>query len=211
MLEHLASLSEVDFMPDVDPASTKTFVPAEKLDSNALLDAKAGTADLYSALGVVDDEALPSPLAQREAEKVFGAMIGLDEVKRLEAVGALSLPEAVKSSVAMLTQYQWDFVQQARELRSMAVSKIVSHTDHPDPKIRLSALKMLGNVTEVALFTERVEVKKTDMTPDAIETAIREKLAKLVARSALPPAEITDIEPKIAESEPAMRESGQPE
>ncbi len=42
---------------------------------------------------------------------------------------------------------------------------------------------MIGNITEVALFTERHEVKKTDMTSDEIEKAIRAKLAKFAAIS----------------------------
>jgi hypothetical protein len=192
MLDHLADLSEVDFLPDVDTASARGFTPVEKLSANQQFDAKAGTADLYSRLGVVDDDELPNALAQHQAENVFGAMISMDEAKRLDAVGALSLPEAVKSSVAMLTQYQWNFVAQAQELRSMTVSKIVKETDHADAKIRLQALKLLGSVTEVALFTERVEIKKVDMTPDAIETAIREKLAKFATMVALPAQEVED-------------------
>jgi len=81
----------------------------------------------------------------------------------------------------MLTKFQWDFVQQAQEIRSMAVSKIVAETENPDARIRLKALQMLGNVTEVALFTERHEVKKVDMTTDEVEKAIRAKLAKFAA------------------------------
>ena len=96
-------------------------------------------------------------------------------------MGALTLPESVRGAVSMLTQYQWDFVKQAQELRSMAVSKIVAETENPDARVRLKALQMLGNVTEVALFTERHEIKKTDMTGDEIEKAIRAKLAKFAA------------------------------
>jgi len=198
MLEHLATLSEVAYLPDVDSTSGKSFTPVEKLSANQQFDAKAGTADLYAALGVIDDEDLVSPLAQLQSENVFGAMISLDEEARLKAVGALSLPEAVRSSVAMLTKYQWDFVQQAQELRSMAVSKIVQHTDHPDPKVRLNALRMLGNVTEVALFTERVEVKKVDATPGAIEELIREKLARFAALNA-PAQDVEDAVELVAE------------
>lgn len=78
----------------------------------------------------------------------------------------------------MLSQYQWQFVKQAEELRSMAVAKIVKETDHPDARIRLKALDMLGKVTEVALFTERVEVKKVDETSEELDAKIKAKLAK---------------------------------
>ena len=181
MLDHLTQLSEVEFLPDIDRSGPTGFVPLEKADANALFDAKVQTADLLSSLGVVDDDEITAPLAQKEATAAFTALVGTDEEARLEAVGALSLPESVRGAVSMLTKDQWDFVQQAQELRSMAVSKIVQETEHPDARIRLKALQMLGNVTEVALFTERHEIKKTDMTSDEIEKAIRAKLAKFAA------------------------------
>lgn len=183
MLEHLQSLSEVEYLPDIDPMGVKTFIPVEKATANAQFDAKKATSDLLTSLGAVDDEEIVAPIAQKEATAAFAALVGTDEDAKLEAVGALTLPESVRGAVAMLTRYQWDFVQQAKQLRSMAVSKIVAETEHPDARIRLKALQMLGNVTEVALFTERHEIKKTDMTPDEVEKAIRAKLAKFAAAS----------------------------
>lgn len=181
MLDHLRDLSEVAFFPDIDTTSARAFTPVEKLSANQQFDAKAGTADLYERLGVLDDDEVIGAIAQEQAGGLFNAFIGSDEKTKLAAVGAATLPETVRPAVAMLSQYQWDFVAQAKQLRSMAVSKIVTMTDHHDPRVKLTALKLLGTVTEVALFTERVEVKKVDMTPDAIEDAIREKLKKFQA------------------------------
>jgi hypothetical protein len=39
---------------------------------------------------------------------------------------------------------------------------------------------MLGRVTEVALFTERIEVKKTDLSDTEIDKKIKEKLNKFM-------------------------------
>lgn len=174
-------LSEVHYLPDVDQTGLKAFSPAEKMPSAALFDARVRTVDVLTSLGVVDDDDVGTPVAQKQAVDAFTALVGTDEDARLEAVGALTLPESVRGAVSMLTKFQWDFVQQAQEIRSMAVSKIVAETDHPDARIRLKALQMLGNVTEVALFTERHEVKKVDMTTDEVEKAIRAKLAKFAA------------------------------
>ena len=181
MLDHLMALSEVEFLPDVDRTGSKAFTPVENASANTQFDAKKATSDLLTSLGVVDDEDVASPIAQKQATAAFTALVGTDEQSRLEAVGALTLPESVRGAVSMLTQYQWDFVKQAQELRSMAVSKIVAETENPDARVRLKALQMLGNVTEVALFTERHEIKKTDMTADEVEKAIRAKLAKFAA------------------------------
>lgn len=93
----------------------------------------------------------------------------------------------------MLSQYQWKFVEQANELRTMALAKIVKETDHPDARIRLKALDMLGKVTEVALFTERVEVKKIEETSEELDAKIKAKLAKYMGIVDANPKEVTDV------------------
>jgi hypothetical protein len=60
----------------------------------------------------------------------------------------------------------------------MAVTKIAKETDHPDARIRLKALELLGKVTEVALFTDRVEVKKTEISDEDLDAQIKKKLEK---------------------------------
>jgi hypothetical protein len=78
----------------------------------------------------------------------------------------------------MVTAYQWKFVEQAENLRSMAVSKIVKEIEHPDARIRLKALEMLGKVTEVALFTDRIAVKSEEVTDEELDARIKEKLGR---------------------------------
>jgi hypothetical protein len=60
------------------------------------------------------------------------------------------------------------------------VSQILEETKHPDAKIRLKALDMLGRVTEVALFTERVEVKNNTLSDAEIEAKIKEKINRFM-------------------------------
>jgi hypothetical protein len=79
----------------------------------------------------------------------------------------------------MLTAYDWQFVEQAQRIRGMAVAKILEETDHPDARIRLKALEMLGKVTEVGLFTERIEIKKSDLSDVELDERIKQKLDAL--------------------------------
>ena len=104
----------------------------------------------------------------------------------------LQVPEEIVNAVAMVSGYQWEFVKQANELRSMSVAKIVKETEHPDARIRLKALELLGKVTEVALFTDRVEVKNTDVSDEELEKRIREKLSKYMGKVDV--VEVDDIE-----------------
>ena len=96
------------------------------------------------------------------------------------ALTNIKTPQAVRHLVGMLTAYDWAFVEQAKELRGYAVSQILEETKNPDTRFRLKALEMLGKVTEVALFTERVEIKKTDMSDSELEQRIKEKLNKFM-------------------------------
>jgi hypothetical protein len=92
----------------------------------------------------------------------------------------LKTPEAVRHLVTMLSAYDWEFVEQAKELRGMAVAKILEETNHPDARIRLKALDMLGRVTEIGLFTERIEVKRADLSDNEIDQKIKDKLNRFM-------------------------------
>ena len=59
--------------------------------------------------------------------------------------------------------------------------------------IRLKALGLLGKVTEVGLFTEKIEVKKTDLTEAEVDAKLKEKLARFMNVS---DAEIIEVEEK---------------
>jgi hypothetical protein len=92
----------------------------------------------------------------------------------------------------MLTAYDWEFVEQAKNLRGYAVAKILDDCENPNANIRLKALSLLGKVTEVGLFTEKIEVKKVDASAEELEERIRQRLAKY-----LPPVqEIETVEIK---------------
>ena len=80
----------------------------------------------------------------------------------------------------------------AENLRSLAVTKIVKDTDHPDARIRLKALELLGKVTEVALFTDRVEVKRQEMSDDELEKRIKEKLGRYMGA-----VDVVDVVEKV--------------
>ena len=92
----------------------------------------------------------------------------------------------------MVTAYQWRFIEQAEQLRSMSVAKIVKETDHPDARIRLKALEMLGKVTEVALFTDRVQIKTDEISDEELDAKIKEKLSRYMGAVDIVDAEIVE-------------------
>jgi hypothetical protein len=174
MLNHIA-----DFEPDVtDPGD---FVPLKKAEPSQVLSAQYATADWLERLGVTPDEEIVDGLEASSAREAFQSLVTVtDDDKKKEALVELKTPLAVRQLTGMLTAYDWEFVQQAKELRGYTVAKILEETTSNNPNIRLKALALLGKVTEVGLFTEKIEIKKTEMTDSELETRIKEKLNRFM-------------------------------
>jgi len=193
MLEHLIN---GEFCPEVVDATQTAVLPFAQVAPAAVIDAQVKTANWLKDLELDDEEAESKADAQA-ARKSFASLVtGQPPQNIQQALATVKTPAAVQHLVGMLTAYDWAFVEQAKELRGFAVAKILEEVDHPDARIRLKALDMLGKVTEVALFTERVEVKKTEMSDTELENRIKEKLNKFMHV-----IDVTDIS-EISEAEP---------
>jgi hypothetical protein len=177
MLEHLIN---GEFQPDVVDMTAATLLQIEKADPATIIDAQVKTAEWLKDLEL-DDEEAESKADAEAARKSFASLVtGQPPQNTQQALANIKAPAAVQHLVGMLTAYDWAFVEQAKELRGFAVAKILEEVDHPDARIRLKALDMLGKVTEVALFTERVEVKQTEMSDVELEARIKEKLNRFM-------------------------------
>ena len=192
-LEHLVSASAADFVPDILPDNTpftelNTITPAQTLNS------QKKTSDWLAQFND-DDEATLTEAQEEKTADAFNALIRSDPNAKNRLL-QLDLPEEIKSAVGMVTAYQWKFVEQAEELRSMAVSHIVKEIQHPDARIRLKALEMLGKVTEVALFTDRIQVKSEDVTDEELDARIKEKLGRYMGA-----VDVVDVEELPEKSE----------
>lgn len=186
LLSHLTTIEEADYTPD--PISDKaSFVPLENLTPAQTLSAQSKTSDWLKTLTEEDDEILNEAQQEKTAE-AFNALVAHDPSAKQKLL-QLDLPEEIKSAVGMVTAYQWKFVEQAEELRSMSVAKIVKETEHPDARIRLKALELLGKVTEVALFTDRVQIKNDDISDEELDAKIKEKLGRYMGA-----VDIVDVE-----------------
>jgi hypothetical protein len=191
MLEHL-----LDFTPP--PATPQSVVPLTQATPDDIVGAQLNTADWLEKMGAPStDDALKSAAAST-AQQAFSALTTQTPEEQRKALMQLKTPPAVRHLTGMLTAYDWEFVEQAKELRGYAVSQILEETKHPDAKIRLKALDMLGRVTEVALFTERVEVKNNTLSDAEIEAKIKDKINRFM--------QVTDVI-DVAESQDVVDET----
>jgi len=198
MLDHLLGEIKTN-APDVYDDPVEGFTPIEKAPPSQVLAAQVETGNFLESLGVQDDDTVAAQAQIAAAQEAFGGLISnQDDPKVKNKLLRVQTPPAVRHLVGMLTAYDWEFVEQAKELRGYAVSKIVEETGHPDARIRLRALELLGKVTEVGLFTERIEVKKTDISDAEIDAKLMEKLTalRLIEDATEKKADAEDIEVK---------------
>lgn len=175
MLEHL---QEIEFEPEVLDAPDEGFVPLKKVTASNLLQAQIKTTDWLKELGAEDDATVEQEAQTAAARNAFAAVTtGAPDPKT--AILNLKVPEAVRKTVAMLTAYDWEFVCQAKEIRGKAVAQLVDEMEHPDARIRLKAIELIGKVNGVDLFTERVTVKKEELADHELDDRIKKKLEQL--------------------------------
>lgn len=197
MLEHLL---EIDYEPEVLDTPKESFTPEKKLSAVDLLQGQIETTEWLEELGARSDEEVLQTAQENQARDAFKALVATPTEAK-GAIQKITVPPAVKKLVGMLTAYDWAFVEQAKEIRGMAVAKILEETDHPDARIRLKALEMLGRVTEIGLFTDRIEVKKTELSDSELDAKIKEKLLAIQNTIEAPKDDenVTDVE----ENEPS--------
>ena len=176
MFEHL-----IDFDPEVLPNRPRPVEAVKKADPTALLNAKINTTDWLKQMGAVDSKELATALDTKAAQETFANIVSAspEEITHT-ALAHVKTPAAVQHLVGMLTAYDWEFVHQAKELRGYTVAKLVEETQSPNANIRLKALSLLGKVTEVGLFTDKIEIQKESLTDTELEQRIKEKLNRFM-------------------------------
>lgn len=207
MFPDLLADDEGGYEPVVLATPKAGFTPDKKLDGADELDARFETAEFLDAIGAKPEDEITKELAREAAQKSFEDFVkNVPDPTKKEHLATIKTPEAVKRVVGMLSSYDWQFVEESQRIRGFIVTKLLEEAEaHPDAKVRLRALELLGKVTDVGLFSERIEVKKTDMSDADLDRQIREKLEKFVAKStaiALKPVEDAAVEGTFTEVKP---------
>lgn len=92
-------------------------------------------------------------------------------------------PASVQHLEALLTQYDHELVDVSVRLRAYVTNRLIEESDNVDSRIRLRALELLGKLTDVGLFSERVEVVQRTMTAEEIEKELQDRFDKMMART----------------------------
>lgn len=83
----------------------------------------------------------------------------------------------------MVAQFDTLVVKELAELKVYVVNKLIAETEHADAKIRLGALKALGEVDGVDAFKKRTEMTVQQKSMEEVEKELLATLEKLEKRT----------------------------
>lgn len=86
-------------------------------------------------------------------------------------------PGTIVNLEAILSEWDHEVLNVSHRLRNYVTNKLIQDSTLEDPKYRLKALEMLGRVSSVGLFSDKVEVNVTHRSLSDIETELKKTLA----------------------------------
>ena len=165
---------------------------AKYIDLRERAEAVCNTSDLlgdeafgFDLVPTSEDEAIAAKLAVSYASN---ATVTSKEVTHKRA--AELRPASLVLVSKILNEFGQQVVQNSIEIRNLVTNKLLLESEHPDPRVRLKAIELLGKVSDVGLFVEKTERVVTVQTSDELKEQLRSKLSKLVRSD----EEITEAE-----------------
>lgn len=161
-------------MPDVDadipmPSSATEAMP--ELSAREELEMRARTVKLISDL-------MGTPIEPTQNEKDTARDMAQSMLTNAAVAPQLSRYSnpTLAYLAGMVAQFDTLVVKELAELKVYVVNKLIADTEHPDARIRLTALRSLGEIDGVDAFKKRTEMT---VKPQSLEEVERELLATL--------------------------------
>lgn len=100
-------------------------------------------------------------------------------------------PETIIQLETMLDEFGWQVVTHAGQVRHLVTNKLLALSEHPDPKIQLRAVELLGKIADVGMFVDKQEITLKHTSDEELRKKLREKLGLIIDAES---PEIADIE-----------------
>lgn len=124
-------------------------------------------------------------------------------------------PGVIVNLEAILSDWDHEVLDVARRLRNYVTNKLIMESVDPDPKQRMKALENLGKISNVGLFSEKIDITVTHRTVEDIEKELEKTLelylgeVEEVTPKAKAPKSIAEID--LNEELGRVNETGSPE
>jgi hypothetical protein len=142
--------------------------------------AAANTADFLEDMGVPLE--VDPATYDREKALLEGAIKG-------QHVAPLASYATALGAKAFLQQYGKNLAFDAGEVRAALTNKLLEIANCGETKFELKALELLGKHSDISLFTQRSEININYNSPEALESAIKERVKRLLD------ADVIDVTP----------------
>ena len=159
------------------PYDTTDEVPSTYMEELAVA---GNTAELQVAMGA------PLVVSEEDAQR---------EKALIDAVASKRKPQLLKqtntafAAAAFLRTYANQVAVDVAEARSAITAKLMEIANCGDPRYELKALELLGKHSDIGLFTERSEITINYKNPEDLESAIKERVKRLLN------ADVIDVTP----------------
>lgn len=154
----------------------------------------ANTAEMLKSLGA------PIEIGTEDIDKTVGLF-----KSRNKATKELKQPETAFAAALFLKTYANRMAAEANEVRSAITAKLMEIANCGDPRYELKALELLGKHSDIGLFTERSEITINHKTSSDLESAIKERIKRLLNAEVIdvtPIADNLDLELGVADPDP---------
>jgi hypothetical protein len=171
----------IELVPEIDsnipiPASLVEAMP--ELSPQEELDMRARTVKMISDL-------TGEPIIPGEEDKDAARHAVENMVRQPDAAAQLATYSngTIAYLAGMVAQHDSYLVKDLAELKKYVVNSLVAESTSPDPKIRMQALRALGEVDGVDAFKKRTETTIKHQSIEEVENEIMEMLSKLESRT----------------------------
>lgn len=194
-----------------EPVPDKRTGKAPVVDLRERIEVYADTVHLLWHHGM-EVEVAPE---DREVARILTMSYAEDPEKTSKAATPANVgrmrPASIILTDQILQEFSHEVVESGAQLRHFVTNKLINEADHPDGRIRIRALELLGKISDVGLFAEKSEVTVTHKTSDSLRDELRQKLERLAkAKDITPKEEAVSIDKNKHDDESLVtRQQGQ--
>lgn len=176
-----------EYIPDVE--QNVPFEAMPDLSSKEELEMRARTIKLVADLTGNPIE----PTADERMDAVALAQTMMTDPSKSPQLANYSNP-TLAYLAGMVAQYDTLVVRELAELKTYVVNRLVAETEHADAKIRLGALKALGEIDGVDAFKRRTEMTVKQQSIEEVEKELLATLEKLEKRTVDAQARVVSVQ-----------------
>ena len=169
-----------DFIPEVDE---NVPLPASALEAMPPLSAMEEVEMRGRTLKMLSD-LTGKPIEPTQFHRGQAVEVVKHVVENKTDLNLTQYPNETMAYLAgMVAQYDHMIVRELADLKLYVVNKLLAETDNPDGKIRLPAIKALGEIDGVDAFKRRTEVTHKTQPIEEVERELLETLQKAKSRA----------------------------